>query len=133
MLWSIGPGETLEFPDYAGSYLLETYGFLQKVLTQDQYNEEQEEKAKVNEGKVYNQVKIVEAKGEIVTPPNPQTGFTNANMQPKGEESAVPPAPAAGAIEGFTCPEPTCRQVFKQERHLKVHFALKHFEMPKAQ
>ena len=132
LLWSILPGETLEFPDHVGKYLLEVYGFLQKVMTQDQYKEGKEEEKKVQEGKVFSQVKIVEAKGEVVLPTNPQPGFTNANMQPKGEEAAVPPvAPPVGAVSTFVCPNETCRQEFKQERHLKVHYALKHFEMPK--
>ena len=52
-------------------------------------------------------------------------------MQPAGEEHATPLDQVD--IEGrkFICPEETCRQEFKKENHLKVHYALKHFEMPK--
>ena len=137
LLWSILPGETLEFPDNVGTYLLNVYGFLQEVMTEDQIKERKAEEKKKEEGRVFTQVKVVKAEGEVIIPPNPQTGFTNDNMQPSGDEYAVPPVSSDKELSQEQkdqvqniCPEPTCRQVFKKEQHLKVHYALKHFQMP---
>ena len=130
LLWSIKPGETLEFPDHVGKYLLEVYGFLQQVMTEDQYKAEQEEKKKIQEGKIYSQVKIVKAEGEIVKsegevvgiPNNPVApGFTNQNMQPENAKEEFP----------FTCPNKECGQKFKRDNLLRVHYAVKHLEIPK--
>lgn len=131
-LWTINPGETLEFPDHVGKYLLEVYGFLQEVVTEEQVREREEEKAKIREGKVYNQVKVVKAEGEVIDPPSPQAGFTNENLKPEGKEVATPPAsvkPVAGEKK-FICPDETCRKEFKAENHLRVHYGLKHAVMP---
>ena len=147
LLWNINPGETLEFPDHVGKYLLDVYNFLQEVLTEDQIREREEERQKIATNKVFTQVKVVKAKGEITDaapdeappPPNPQTGFTNANMQPKGEEVAKPPqAPNAtapsenGNDRPFVCPGEGCGETFKQEQNLRVHYGLKHVELPTA-
>lgn len=144
LLWTVNPGETLEFPDHVGKYLLETYNFLQEVLTEDQVREREEERQKIAANKVYTQVKIVKAEGEVVDakgdeappPPNPQTGFTNANMQPKGEEAAQAPNVAAPSENGndrpFVCPGEGCHETFKKEQNLRVHYGLKHVELPAA-
>jgi len=132
LLWNILPGETLEFDDYVAVVLLDIYGFLQRVITEDQYKEEKKEEQKVKQGKTYDQVKIIAAEGEQTTPPSPQTGFTNENMQPHGEEIAIPEATAVGGATNYTfiCPEKTCAKTFKQQSHLKIHYGLKHMEMP---
>lgn len=136
MLWNIGPGETLEFPDSVGTYLLGVYGFLQEVITEDQHRERLEEKKKITEGKVFTQVKIVKAEGEVIAPASPQTGFTNENTQPHGEEIAKPPvsdkAPEGAVNPSFVCPDNTCRKEFKSEYNLKLHYGLKHTVMPTA-
>ena len=50
-LWSILGGETLDFPDYEGRYLLEVYGFLQRIITPEQQEAERKEKEKRDAGK----------------------------------------------------------------------------------
>lgn len=77
-LWSIKSGETLDFPDYVGEYFLEVYGFLQRIVTKEELEKEREEKKKLDAGKHFSQVKIVEAKptGKVI-PPNKYEGFTN--------------------------------------------------------
>ena len=133
-LWSILPGETLGVPDSVGKYLLEVYGFLQEVVTEDQHRERLEEKKKVQEGRVYSQVKIVKAEGEVIDPPSPQTGFTNQNMQPHGAEVAKPPVSNVGPTTEdfpFQCPETGCGQKFRTEKLIKTHYSLKHLELPK--
>lgn len=128
LLWSILPGETLEFPDHVGKYLLEVYGFLQKVMTEDQYKEEQEAEKQVREGKNYSQVKIVKAEGEVVgLPTEPQAGFTNDVMQPHNAKVE----PTAEDFP-FTCPDKECGQKFKRDNLLKVHYAAKHLVLPTA-
>lgn len=127
-LWGIAPGQTLEFPDYVGQYLLEVYGFLQKVMTEDQYKEEQAEKAKIEQGKVYTQVKIIPeekkqevekeaAKGVEIEAPKPQPGFTNENMKPKSDEIA--------------CKDVNCKAKFTNARMMEIHYSFKHKEVPK--
>lgn len=142
LLWTIGPGETLEFPDYVGKYLLEVYGFLQEVLTEDQVREREQERKKISEGRVYSQVKVVRASGEVIDQdfeeaepeagdtPAPQVGFTNANSQPHGEDIATPPVEAPDALRPFVCKTEGCGVAFKQENHLRVHFGLKHAVLP---
>lgn len=70
-LWSIMPGETLDFPEHEGRYLLDIYRFLQRIITPEQQEAEQREEARLNKGQHFSQVKIVGGKG-----------FTNENMQP---------------------------------------------------
>lgn len=74
-LWSVLPGETLEFPNYAGKYLTDVYAFLQRVVTKEELKTEQDEADKLSQGKHFSPVKVVEK------------GVTNATMQP--------PAPTA--------------------------------------
>ena len=108
-LWSITPGETLDFPDYVGSYLTEVYQFLQRVVTQEQLDAEDAEKKKLEKGRHFEPVKIVDA---------PEKGVTNKLVQepeltkedklPENNPAALPatemPAPAdqetMGAVEG---------------------------------
>jgi hypothetical protein len=89
-LWSIMPGETLEFPDYVATHFLDVYNFLQKVMTKEQLQAEQEQQKKLDAGMHFSQVKIIESKKEVSQPtvepkpmpaPLPQPGFTNQNMQ----------------------------------------------------
>lgn len=131
--WCIGPGETFDFPDHVGKYLLEVYGFLQEVLTEDQHAERQAEKEKIEQGRVYTQVKIVKAEGEVVDQPKDKVeGFTNENTRPINQKTEIPESVAkvAPVDTTFVCPAEACGQEFKKEQHLKVHYALKHFEMP---
>lgn len=104
-LWSINPGETLEFPDHAGKYLTDVYGFLQRVVTKEELKVEQDEAEKLNQGKHFSPVKIVEKgvtnamvqppaptaeqltpKNPVLTPPDQQSGLN----PPAGEEPPTP-------------------------------------------
>lgn len=77
-LWSIAPGKTLEFPYYVGEYLLEVYGFLQRVITQEELDKEKEEKEKLAKNKHFSQIKVVKkAEGLSVKKPDPSPGLTN--------------------------------------------------------
>lgn len=60
-LWSIAPGQTLRFPDYVANHLLDTYGFLQRVMTKEEYNTEQSRRKAVDQNKQFSPVKIVES------------------------------------------------------------------------
>lgn len=108
-LWSILPGETLDFPDYAGSYLVEIYAFLQRVVTKEQLEAERRAEEAKAKGKQFSPIKVVD---------NPQGGLTNSMAQepaptpeeklPQNNPAAVPPTPPTppvnnqmtGAIEG---------------------------------
>lgn len=100
--WSIKPGETLEFPDYVGKYLLEIYNFLQRVVTKGEREAELEAAEKLRKGQHFTQVKIVEApSGEAPKPDevvNP--GFKNENMGELPPDNLKPktnrPAPVSG-------------------------------------
>ncbi len=119
--WSIGPGETLEFEDHVGKYLLEVYAFLQEVVTEDQVKEREEEAAKIREGKVYSQVKVVKAEGEVVgSVEKPAPGFTNETMQPHNapEEKL--------ANTSVLCPE--CQASFGKLKIMQNHYREKHIE-----
>lgn len=59
-LWSIKAGETLNFPDHVGSYLLQVYGFLQEVMTKEEKQRRDREMKELNEGRVFTQIKIVD-------------------------------------------------------------------------
>lgn len=94
-LWSILSGETLSFPSYVGEYLLSVYKFLQRVLTQEQYDARIAEEQAKAEGKVYPNIKVVDSQGKEVPPPSTQPGFTTQNSIPNSEPvqpvSNVPP------------------------------------------
>lgn len=92
-LWSIKPGETLEFPDHVGAYLIEVYGFLQRVMTEAERKQELAEAEKLRTGKHFTQVKIVESKPKEVEQPETLGGFTNAAIG------------GSNVIESSTAPE----------------------------
>lgn len=75
-LWSILAGQTLEFPDYAGEYLLEVYRFLQRVMTKAEREAELALKKKIAKGQQFSRVKIVEAPRKIIDKPKTLPGFT---------------------------------------------------------
>ena|SRR3990167_7880483 len=89
--WTIKPGETLDFPDYAGTYLLEIYGFLQRVVTQEQLDKEAIEKKKVSAGQHFSQVRIVPSEQVKIPEPevsqkeDPLEGFTTEAVRGKSE------------------------------------------------
>jgi len=97
-LWSIEPGDTLEFPEHVGSYLTEVYGFLQRVVTQDQLNVEQEAQKKLAQGKHFEGVKIVSPGG--VTNDLQVPAPTAEELLPKNNPSAVPPTPPVPEMVG---------------------------------
>lgn len=139
LLWSIFPGETLEFPDYVGNYLLQVYAFLQKVMTEEQYREEQKEKEKIEKGQIFTQVKIVKNEGVKSEESKREEGFTNENMQPHyapvaDKDPELVPAKAPEEVKKadgtFTCPQEGCGKSFERENHLKVHYSLKHTVVP---
>lgn len=105
-LWSIEPGQTLDFPDYAGKYLVSTYAFLQRIVTSEQLSAEKREEERLNKGQHFSQVKVVDESG------TPEPGVTNADLQtpPASQEDLQPRNPQltppslqpemAGAIVG---------------------------------
>jgi hypothetical protein len=97
-LWGIGPGETLDFPDYVGKYLLEVYGFLQEVVTQEQLDVRRKEQEKIAQGKHFTQTKVV-GKGA--------GGFTNEMVQPPAPTADELKPPAAKAVEAAAAGEAT--------------------------
>lgn len=46
--WSIGPGETLEFPEYVADYLVEIYEFLDEVKVKETVRENEVQEADPN-------------------------------------------------------------------------------------
>jgi hypothetical protein len=100
-LWSLAAGQTLDFPEHVGKYLLEVYGFLQRVMTQEQVDIEAEEARRKETGQTFSQVKIVKS---------PEKGFTNEMVQPPAptpeqlQPHPVTPTPIdqqmVGAVEG---------------------------------
>lgn len=127
LLWTINPGQTLEFPQHVGKYLLEVYGFLQEVMTEEQHAERKEEEKKVQEGRAYTQVRIVKGEGEIVNaapvddpnqPKQPAAGFTNETMQPHN-------APVA-KTDSVLCPD--CQASFGTLKIMQNHYKEKHVE-----
>lgn len=149
-LWSINPGETLEFPDFAGKYLLDIYQFLQRIVTSKQLQAEREAEARLAKGQQFDQIKVVDK------------GFTNEMMQPPVSTSLAPSDPEltpadqqmSGAIEGdavsqavgatpdlpasltpkpakkgaVVCPD--CSQEFQNVGALKTHYAFNHVTIP---
>lgn len=102
-LWSIEPGQTLDFPDYAGKYLVEVYAFLQRIVTKEQLAAEKQAEQRLSQGQHFSQVKVIDngepgvTNADLQTPP-----ATLEDLQPKNPQ-LTPPAlqPAmAGAIEG---------------------------------
>ena len=92
-LWTIKPGETLEFPDHVGSYLLEVYGFLQRVMTEEERRAELEAEEKKKKGMHFTQVKIVKSKPKDAPEVQSVGGFTNENVG------------GSNVIESSTAPE----------------------------
>lgn len=95
-LWGIKGGETLKFPDYVGQYLLDTYGYLQKIQTQAEYEAEQAQKKRVDSGQHFNQLKVIkkdvapsEAPAQEIKQPESVGGFTNQLMQTPPAAQAV--------------------------------------------
>lgn len=83
-MWSILPGQTLKFPAHAGNYLLETYGFLQRVMTEEEHQRELAAKKKIQQGQQFTQVKIVPAVGAPAAPVSTRAaGFTTEAMKGK--------------------------------------------------
>jgi hypothetical protein len=105
-LWSILPGETLDFPDYAGKYLTQVYGFLQRVVTKEELKVEQDETEKLNQGKHFSPVKIVEkgATNAVMQAPAPtaeQLTPKNPVLTPPAQQSGLPPQPdMVGGVVG---------------------------------
>lgn len=112
-LWSIKPGETLDFPDYVGTYLVEVYGFLQRVMTEEDLRIENENKKKRAENTQFNQVKIVgEPTSAVSTPveiPEPGQGATSERLD-------ADPNPV------IKCADPNCTQEFNDSASMKTHF-----------
>ena len=87
-LWSIKAGQTLKFPDYVGNYLLEVYGFLQEVMTKEEKEARDREKARVDAGKVYSQVKIIDKKPK--NDPKEAEGLTSQDVDPENATQLPP-------------------------------------------
>lgn len=156
-LWSILPGETLDFPEFEGRYLVGVYGFLQRIITPEQQALEKQEEEKLNKGKHFTQVKLVS-----------EPGFTNQNMQPPAPEDLRPSNPTltppsqqpenppdpqlTGAVEEVKAAQsttspvsvpaqssgkvggkvvcPGCGGDFKSTGALKMHYAHQHLHLP---
>ena len=107
-LWSILPGETLDFPEHEGKYLLGVYGFLQRIITPEQQKTEQKEAEKLSKGQQFSQVKIVAQPGftnEVMQPPPPsgeELKPKNPVLTPADQQSGLPPVTPemSGAIVG---------------------------------
>jgi len=99
-LWGIEPGETLDFPDHVGAYLVEVYGFLQRVITQEQLDYEREESAKLAQGKHFEPVKVISPGGVtnamVQTPPP-----TAEELKPENNPSSVTKNPPQAARPQF--------------------------------
>lgn|SRR3990167_3939622 len=100
-VWSIKPNETLTFPYSVGMYLLEIYGFLQRVVTEEELKAETAEKKKMQEGKHFNPIKVVrspapasDAPAEPVDTPQTPSGFTSESM---GSTRVAEPTPQKDA------------------------------------
>lgn len=158
-LWGIEPGETLDFPDYVGSYLVEVYGFLQRVVTQEQLNVEHEEAKKLAKGKHFETVKIISQGGvtnSLMQDPAP----TKEELQPKNNPAAQPEM--VGAVVGDEADKasageipvqqakpsstpstpvvnpptahgrlvcPECNNAFQNKAALKTHYAHAHLKL----
>lgn len=102
--WSIGPGETLEFPEYVAEVLLQVYNFLQKVMTREERDRELAEQKKKAKGQHFSQVKIVE--GNPSPRPPAHQGFTTDQSKGKSQipeqqvQQTVPDAPPAPGMVG---------------------------------
>ncbi len=135
-LWSILPGETLEFPKDVGNYLLEVYAFLQRVVTEEELREEEEHKKKISEGKQFSQVKVIKADGPVVPKEEKPAGFTSELMR---EPNPTPPAQKVEEEElkkdigdsASTGPVqcPKCPRTFANKMVMKTHYAQKHLEL----
>lgn len=105
--WAIEPGETLDFPDYVGEVLIEVYQFLQRVVTKKDHELELEEKEKVDKGRHFERVKIVDSISSL-TPPQkekvekPETleGFTSEEVFGDKQPEAKAEKPAAPEMSG---------------------------------
>ena len=156
-LWSIDSGETLEFPDFVGKYLLEVYGFLQRVVTQEQVEKENEEKKRIDSGMKFSQVKVVTATPINTTPVEKPKGFTNEVVKTpagtkiqkpkveKPQDEDVPSRSVAGqtrvvpevtveGVQGIACADINCKERFASMEEMKAHYGGKHleFEAPPA-
>lgn len=80
-LWSIKPGETLKFPDNVGTYLLEVYGFLQRVMTQEEKEKEDAMKVALRTNTQFNQEKIIDAPTRDISRPQAGQGYTTQTVQ----------------------------------------------------
>lgn len=113
-LWSIKNGETLDFPDYVATYLTDVYGFLQRVMTEEDLRKEQEVKKKRAENTQFNQVKIVgEPESAVSIPvvtPDPVGGATE-------ERASTDPTPYI-----VKCADANCTEQFDDTASMKTHF-----------
>jgi len=138
-LWSIQPGETLEFPDEVGTYLCLVYGFLQRVITEEDLKREQEEELKKQKGTSYPQVKVIPASSVVVPPVKKFDGFTKEVIsgpgaktpqelveEKKKEEETITPIDEEGNPVGVPCKFKGCDRVFTNEAMMKTHYAHKH-------
>lgn len=117
-LWTIKPGETLEFPNYVGSYLLEVYGFLQRIMTQEEKEAEDQAREKINKNKQFSQVKIIPGVAQPipVETPLPSPGLTT-------ETATQNPTPHI-----IKCPDPNCQEEFTDTANMKGHFFDSHIQ-----
>ena len=115
-LWTIGPGQTLEFPDYVGTYLLDVYGFLQEILTEEQKQARDLEKEKINKNKQFTQEKIVPAKGVAIESPEATPAGMTAEKATNNPEMVVP------------CADTACTEKFNDPAIMKQHFFDAHIQ-----
>ena len=157
-LWSIDSGETLEFPDFVGEYLLQVYGFLQRIVTEEQLKKEQEEKKRVDAGMKFSQVKVVKSTPIDTKPPDKPKGFTNAgvrtpagqplpaattppdpnappppppNPRPIGGQTRVVPTVEVSGTQGIACADEKCTERFETDEAMRAHYGVKHLQFDK--
>jgi len=122
-LWSIYPGETLEFPDAVGKYLVDIYGFLQRIVTKEQLKREKEHEEAMLKGKQFTQVKVVDnisRADEVVKAGEDTVQQAESTLSEDAPEKAVIERPR-------TCKE--CGAEFATDRALKLHHASIHLKI----
>ena len=99
-LWSIKSGQTLDFPEHVGKYLLQVYGFLQEVITLEEKKQREDDLRKVNENRHFVQFKIVnkekpapQASGAVVEPREAAEGVSSDTVRGKPNPYPVQQAP----------------------------------------